>query len=387
MIFEKIIPKENIWDKLRITYKNNKIPNGYIFFGNDGVGKEAYSIELAALLNCKRPLSDLHACGTCRSCISIKSFQHEDIHFIHALPGSKNKPSSNGIKIDSKTFEELNNNYKKKIKNPYHKIKLANANTISIASIREIKKKLFLSKSDQNWSVVIIFDAHKLCVPKAEPANALLKILEEPPNKTLFILITSKINLITSTIQSRCQKVFFPNFKGMEIEEYIRKHNDDGMAIDSSSLQLSNGSVSEFMNIIDNDMLEKFQHLIKKIYRKDSNDFESVLSFFNKIKDKDQINSYLNHFIISTKDIYLLSLDKSNTKIHYAFLSETYISILSTFPNGNWIRIIGIINESIQDIHRNINLSLAIYNMLINVQYCLEGNSINTFKSDLIRDL
>jgi len=386
MIFEKIISRNNIWGKLSMSYKNNKIPNGYIFFGNDGVGKEACSIELAALLNCKRPSNNLHACGSCRSCISIKSFQHEDIHLIHALPSLKNKASSNGIKIDSKTFEELNNNYKKKIKNPYHKIKLVNANTISIASIREIKKKLFLSKSDQNWSIVIIFDAHKLCVPKAEPANALLKILEEPPNKTLFILITSKINLITPTIQSRCQKIFFPNFNEMEMEEYIREYDDD-IDINSSSLQLSNGSISEFMNIINNDVVEKLQSIIKKIYRKDSNDFESVLSFFSKIKNKEQIISYLNHFIIATKDIYLLSLDNSNTKIHYPFLSETYTSILSTFPDGDWVRIIGIINESIQDIHKNINLSLAIYNMLINVQYCLEGNSINTFKSDLIQNL
>ncbi len=386
MIFEKIIPRENLWDKLSISHKNDKIPNGYIFFGDDGTGKEAYSIELAALLNCKRPLKDLRACGSCRSCISIKSFQHEDIHFIHPLPRLKNKTSSDGIRIDSKTFEELNNNYKKKMRNPYHKIKLANGNTIPIDSIRGIKKRLFLSKSDQNWSVVIIFDADKLCVPRAEPANALLKILEEPPDKTLFILITSKINLITSTIQSRCQKIFFPNFNEAEIEKYIQEY-DDKIVINSSSLELSNGSVSDFINIINNEMVEKFQSVMKKIYRKDSNDFETVLSFFNKIKTKEQINLYLNYLIIATKDIYLLSLDKSNTKINYSFLSETYSFILNAFPKGDWVRMIGIINESIQDIHRNINLSLAIYNMLINVQYSLKGDSINTFKSDLIQEL
>jgi len=182
MIFDHLLKREGIWKNFTEAYKNNKIPNAYILFGDEGVGKEALSVELAGLLNCKRPINNLNACGGCRSCISIKSFQHEDVHFIHPIPAKKNNSKSNYI--DPKIIDELKSNYNEKIKNPYHKIRIENANTISINSIRELKKKLFLSKSDENWSVVIIFDAERLCIPKSEPANALLKILEEPPNKT-----------------------------------------------------------------------------------------------------------------------------------------------------------------------------------------------------------
>ena len=382
MIFEHSVKRKNIWGNFIEAYKNNKIPNAYILFGDEGVGKEALSIELAGLLNCKRPINNLNACGGCRSCISIKSFQHEDIHFIHPLPAKKNNSKSNYI--DPKIIDELKSNYNEKIKNPYHKIRIENANTISINSIRELKKKLFLSKSDENWSVVIIFDAERLCIPKSEPANALLKILEEPPNKTLFILITSKMNLIIPTIQSRCQKIFFPNLSKEDIRNYAKEYDYE---IEEDALQMADGSISNFIDIVNNQMTNEINTLLQSFYRKSIDSFEDILSFFNKIKSKDKIYIYLNYLVIATKDIYLLSLNKSSTKIHYTFLYEIYNQILTASPNGDWVRIIGAINQCSLDINRNINLSISIYNMLINVQYCLEGKSIDRFKSNLIKEL
>ncbi len=384
MIFDHLLKREGIWKNFTEAYKNNKIPNAYILFGDEGVGKEALSVELAGLLNCKRPINNLNACGGCRSCISIKSFQHEDVHFIHPLPAKKNNSKSNYI--DPKIIDELKSNYNEKIKNPYHKIRIENANTISINSIRELKKKLFLSKSDENWSVVIIFDAERLCIPKSEPANALLKILEEPPNKTLFILITSKMNLIIPTIQSRCQKIFFPNLSKEDIRNYAKEYDYE---IEEDALQMADGSISNFIDIVNNQMTNEINTLLQSFYRKSIDSFEDILSFFNKIKSKDKkyIYIYLNYLVIATKDIYLLSLNKSSTKIHYTFLYEIYNQILTASPNGDWVRIIGAINQCSLDINRNINLSISIYNMLINVQYCLEGKSIDRFKSNLIKEL
>ncbi len=384
MIFDYEVKRKNIWNNFIEAYKNNRIPNAYILFGDEGIGKEALSIELAGLLNCKRPINNSNACGNCRSCISIKSFQHEDIHFIHPLPVKKNNSKSNNI--EPKVIDELKNNYKKKSKDPYHKIRIENANTISINSIREIKKRLFLSKSDENWSVVIIFDAEKLCIPKAEPANALLKILEEPPNKTLFILITSKMNLIIPTIQSRCQKIFFPSLSKEDLKNYAKEHDYN---IEDATLQMADGSISNFIDIIKNQTADEISVVLQTFYSKNIDSFEDILSFFNKIKSKDkkQIYAYLNYLVVATKDIYLLSLNKSSTKIHYSFLSDIYNQILTTSPNGDWIRIIGAINQCSLDINRNINLSISIYNMLINVRYCLEGESIDRFKSNLIKEL
>ena len=80
MIFPNLILNEKIWGMLSSSFKNNKIPNAFIFSGEDGVGKEAHAIEFSALLNCRRTDNNQFACGDCRSCLKIKSFRHEEIN-------------------------------------------------------------------------------------------------------------------------------------------------------------------------------------------------------------------------------------------------------------------------------------------------------------------
>ena len=100
---------------------------------------------------------------------------------------------------------------KEKMLFPYKKIYFKKSSTILINSIREIKKKSHLNINNNNSSTVyLIFEAEKMCSPRQEAGNALLKILEEPPPNTIFILVTSKKELMLDTILSRCCSFAFP---------------------------------------------------------------------------------------------------------------------------------------------------------------------------------
>tara|TARA_Y100000588_G_C14261748_1_gene927927 strand:+ start:950 stop:2116 length:1167 start_codon:yes stop_codon:yes gene_type:complete len=388
MIFENLILNNDIWIKLHKAFKKGKIPNAYIFFGIDGIGKEAHAIEFAALLNCKRVTDNGNACGDCRSCIRIKTFQHEELHYIRPLPPLKNKGSSKELILDSNIIEEIDKYNKKKIKNPYHKIEFKNANIIPINAIRDIKKKLFYTKSDENWSVIIISEAEKLCSKKAEAANSLLKILEEPPDKTLFILLTSKIDQLTSTILSRCQKYFFPKLKKTILEEFILKEDSKGN-IDKSALQLSDGSIYNLQEIIKSDRVKQFENMIKYFYSNEVDDIEKILSTMNdiNIKNKKEFIKYLNHFKVSTKDLYGLSKNSSREFLEYEFLNEEYQEILILYPKANWEEIINLLDNCIRDSANNVNFTLSLYSLMINIQYCLRGSEKNITKSELIKGI
>ena len=262
----------------RLGHLTNKIPNAFIFSGEEGVGKEAHAIEFSALLNCRRTDDNQFACGDCRSCLKIKSFRHEEIHFVHPGPSPKNKSD---MILDQKTIDELNNNYKLKSSNPYHKINVENSTTIPINSIRSLKKKLYYSKSDENWSVVLIFDSEKLCIPKAESANSLLKILEEPPERTLFILMTSNINLLIPTIQSRCQKVYFKNLSASDLREYSVTNLNDNLT--DEIIELSNGSLSKLLDNINNNKANELKKLTNYFYSQDISSIEKFLTSLNNM--------------------------------------------------------------------------------------------------------
>ena len=383
MIFDNLILNHNVWEKLSSAVNNNKVPNAFIFSGIDGTGKEAHAIEFSAFLNCKRAVEKKYPCGDCRSCLKIRSLNHEEIYLIHPTPPPKNKSDSN---LDQKVIEEIHKNYKQKLQNPYHKVKIGNSKTIPIASIRGLKKKLFFSKSDENWSIVIISDAEKLCTQRAEAANSLLKILEEPPERTLFILISSNINLLIPTIQSRCQKIYFKEYSNSELKSYAKKHlNLESL---DEIIDLSMGSIGQLINT-NSDTSQNVKEMVDYFYDNDILSIEKLLLSFNKIKknSNDELIKFLNILKITAKDLYLMSVDIETKSLSFNFLNRNYNKIINSYPKSNWKDIVQLIDDSIANFSKNVNLSLETYALMINVRSCLQGKRVNRFHQQLGSDI
>ena len=83
MNYENLILQTKIWNKLKTYFEKNKLPNAFLFYGDDGIGKEAHAIEFATLINCES-LTDLISCGKCGSCKKMKLLQWQ--HIIHGYP-------------------------------------------------------------------------------------------------------------------------------------------------------------------------------------------------------------------------------------------------------------------------------------------------------------
>ena len=116
-----------------------------------------------------------------------------------------------------------------------------------------------MSTIDKGWTVVLIFKAEKLCVPQPTGANALLKVLEEPPEKTIFILVTSEISMIMDTIKSRCQLVYFPPLSNTLIQSTLDNHSltpDKAKVISN----IANGNIHIAMQLAE-DNIELFDDL------------------------------------------------------------------------------------------------------------------------------
>lgn len=149
--------------KLKRALKENKVPHAYLFSGIEGVGKRQTAIGLAQALNCAG-IKEI-PCEQCLSCQKISKGVHPDCLFIE--PDGK---------------------------------------TIRIEVLRDLKQKAYLYPLEGRSKIFIIDQAEKMTLASA---NALLKILEEPPNQTYFILITSQPSALLPTIRSRCQKMEF----------------------------------------------------------------------------------------------------------------------------------------------------------------------------------
>ena len=240
MIYNDLITHNKILSYLQSTIKNNTIPNAFLFYGNKGIGKIAYAIEFSASLLCLNP-TDNWSCGQCNSCMKIKNNQHENINYI--LPTRNKNNNKNDTSLGKEEIDLIQNNMAEKLKNPYHDISDKKIQSIPIKSIREIRKKISLGSLTNSYNINIITDAEKLCFPRQEAANALLKILEEPHEKNLFILCTSNFSKIIDTISSRCIKLHFSNLDSRSMESYlIEKYNINQKKADIIS-NISNGDM------------------------------------------------------------------------------------------------------------------------------------------------
>ena len=179
MIYSDLILNKYTFDKLISFHNKDHLPNAFIFHGNEGVGKEAHALEFFAFINCEKN-NRRYACGQCKSCNKVKKIQHELLNIIVPLPKtkslSKNDDPLNALSTKEQT--ELINQFSEKGKNPYYKIALDKANTIIINSIKNINNISSLSIPEGQIKLHLIFEAEKMCYPKQESANALLKMLE-----------------------------------------------------------------------------------------------------------------------------------------------------------------------------------------------------------------
>ena len=381
MFYNNLIVNNNFNNLTKNYLKNNKVPHAILLYGDSGSGKEGYAIELAAKLNCLSKI-DFEACGKCHSCIQLKSMQHPNVYFVFPFP-KRNPISKNDHPektLNNKDIDDLINIKKNKILDPYSEFKLKNANTILINSIRLLKKEIYNTTIEDGWKIILIFEADKLCYPNTEAANSLLKILEEPPENTLFILVSNKYEKIISTIKSRCQNIFFPRLSFETIKNNISKD------IDHYSLKLltkiykgNYRLINKNINLV-NDLDEKIIQLLKYIFynnhlKQKLNNQENLL-LYNL--DKSNWNEYMKLFIIIFRDLLLLSNQATEKNLILNNYYDKYDKILRKYYNADFEQCIKVIEKTNNYINQNGYFPLLMASLNIEIKRYL--NNKNTKK-------
>ena len=383
MIYDALLIHNKIWTNLLNSINSNRLPHALLFHGNNGTGKEAHALELAALINCESSL-DNGACGDCPSCKKIKTFQHGNIKVILPYPrgkiSSSDDPSIRGL--TEKNVEQLREMMLEKGKNPYARIEVENARTILINSIREVKKDLYMSSIDKGWTVVLIFDAEKLCIPQPTAANALLKVLEEPPEKTIFILVTSEASAMMDTIRSRCQQIYFPPLASSLIEKKMMQYNvsEDKAKVISN---IADGDIRLALNLLENidELFSDLKLMIKACFSPSPTSWQAVINRTSILKRKSvyELSYFFRTSILYIRDLYLATHESNNDHFIFTNLTNHFRKIVIDYPDANWDECINILENTFENIQRNGYLPLMISAMLIELKQQIIGRKVKPF--------
>lgn len=247
MLFREIIGQEDIKSQLRQSVREGRIPHAQLFSGDMGVGKLSLALAYAQYLNCPHR-SEEDSCGQCPTCLQYQKLQHPDLHF--AFPIVK---GDEGDVCDDfmEKFRSLVMDQSYFDTEDWQKRMGAEAKQAIIyeKESAEILRKLSLKSFGEGYKVMIIWQAEKMNIACA---NKLLKLLEEPPAKTVFLLTSEHPQQLLSTILSRTQEIRIPRLKEETIKQALMNNalaSDAQMAADIA--HIANGSYTTAIKIAD----------------------------------------------------------------------------------------------------------------------------------------
>jgi DNA polymerase-3 subunit delta' len=208
--------------------KENRISHAQLFAGTEGCGNLAIAIAYAQYICCENR-TETDSCGTCKSCVKYNKLVHPDFHFVFPVVNTSAHPKAVS---DDYIFEwrtaVLNNPYM----NLNYWIELISSENkqggIFERESNEIVRKLNLKTYESDYKIMIIWMPEKIHLVAA---NKLLKIIEEPPSKTLFLLVSENPGQILSTILSRCQYVKVPPIEESEMRKILKDKGLQGNKI------------------------------------------------------------------------------------------------------------------------------------------------------------
>ena len=270
MFFKQVIGQEEIKQRLRNMVQEARIPHAQLFFGGEGSGNLPMAMAMVRYIFCKNR-TETDSCGACSSCLKLNKLAHPDLHFVYPIASNKDVKVSTDVIAE---FREavLNQPYLNQ-QDWFNELNAENKQPIIPAEeSNEIIKKLSYTSFEGGVKIMVIWQPEKM---NHSAANKLLKMLEEPPDDTLFFLVSSNPDQMLSTILSRTQLVKFSLTRDEDIAAALTStyHCPGEQALNIA--RMAEGNYREALKIIsETDSNVQFLHIFPfKLLRKDSHNF------------------------------------------------------------------------------------------------------------------
>lgn len=269
MFFNDVIGQQELKERFRQAVQTEEIPHAQLLTGKEGVGKYALALAFASYLNCTNRTTE-DACGVCPSCAKMKKLVHPDVHFV--FPIIKNDKAKRTVCDDylpewrSFLLENEYFTYNQWLEAMGEQNKQA---LIPKDESGEIQRKLNLKTFEAEYKTMLIWLPEKM---NETCANKLLKLLEEPPAKTVFLLISEQPDEILPTIQSRSQRIEIKSIATDDMIQAIQSRFAMNEADARSVAHIANGSFTRALEAIQTSdenqyFLEQFVFLMRSAYR------------------------------------------------------------------------------------------------------------------------
>jgi DNA polymerase-3 subunit delta' len=321
MSFASLAITDIVKRALRTALENRTLPNAYLFLGPEGVGKRTTAVTLAKALHC--PVQQGDACDRCRTCQRIERDLHPDVHLV--------EPQGQVIKIDQ---------------------------------VRQLQAQLALQAYEAGTKVAIVDDADKLT---KEAANSTLKILEEPPARTLFILLCESLADLPATVLSRTQIVRFGTMPHDSLVAFLRQQGRSQAAADLAA-SLSAGRPGKALALDVSRLLDMRTEALGFLTQAGRGGAREVFANAEQwARRKGDHDLFFEMLFSLLRDLAVLSIQGHERHLLHADIASDLAPLASSLPRDIIWDIFAIIHTARHMLTHNANPQLALEVMLFNI--------------------
>ncbi len=373
MFFQDIIGQEEVKHRLIQSVQKGFVPHAQLFCGPEGTGKLPLAIAYARYLNCT-DRKEAEACGVCPSCSKFNHLAHPDLHFV--FPIVKNDKKKKEICDDylSEWRAFLAENTYFGFNEWLDYIEAENSQGMIYAKeSNEIIKKLNLKTYEAEYKIMIIWlpeKMHEAC------ANKLLKMIEEPPSQTVFLLVSEAPDQIIGTIQSRSQRI---NIRGIGQEDMQKALQDEFHLSKEDSVSIShlaNGNFVKAMDLVHSGeessyYLELFITIMRNSWKRDVKNMKAKAEEFASIGREKQ-KAFLNYAVNLLRENFIYNLQIP--EINYLNKDQAAFSVnFARYINErNVIDFMDELGLAIRHIEQNVNPRMVFFDLSMKIAVLLK---------------
>ena len=356
---DAIIYSSKAWQILSRAKEGDKVAGTYLFYGPEGTGRWQTAISFAALLNCTEPKkkdnTPVVPCGECPTCKHIFSLSYEGLKIAVPIEPHENKAD--------KAIDLTNEIIRQKKEEPFSIISSNRSTNIPISIAREIKKSLAMIADKDQVRVVLFYQMEKM---NTASADALLKLIEEPPPRTVIILITSKPEALLPTIQSRSQKIKIDKIKQPLIETYLATHYEITDAKRKLISAICSGSLGTALQLLTDDSpgggdRAGMFYIFKSLVLESGSDTLSHMNELLGSRDRSEATNLLQFWQLLIRDCaYYATTGDEVDIINVDFMSDIKKLSIGFADADKTAQLIEIIKFTLADLSRNVHIQGAL---------------------------
>lgn len=371
-----VLDQQRVTEALDGALARDRVAHAYLFHGPDGVGKRAVALSFARRLQCPHAAEPGHDEAGCTICSRVRRLIHPDVHFLFPYPTDADAAdiAARLARLGEDPYAAVDYVRRPSLADP---TKTSNKQAFyPVARINEeIRREMGFKPVEGRYKIAILTDAEGL---RAEAANAFLKLLEEPPPQTVFILTTSRPDRLLPTILSRCQRFRFDLLPDEVVEAALREREGVDPERAAMLARMADGSYTRALDLVENEDLMEDRALVIDFFR-----FAYVLHV-DRLADiverlagmgRERVKGALGLMLRWLRDLVLFRAMGAEAPLVNVDQRAAVQKFCENVPEADLAAMAGFVEQAVELAERNVHLGLCLSTLAHALHAAMHGRA------------